>query len=237
MRSGRYLASLLSVAEEVPSGAGTDDSSKAAMDPSVRSAALSEMDHEIIALGDRLIVNEANLEALKDGIEPDAPALVVSFLGDTSAGKSHTIRELMGTEESRPYCQDARSQKMATTFNVNLFSSTTMAPGMVVHLVDYEGENGSNTPVMMAVRTLSRRGPFALCAVPTHRLPSPRAPGRGLSNLPAPPRLVVHFQSTSAGMCFVARRLGSCACGRIARPPARSRWRRTSRAWLTRRRT
>lgn len=153
MRSGRYLASLMTVAETVEDHSLRGDAaSAAAMDHRVQEASAEEMNHEIIALGDKLVVNEENLAELRASVDPDAAALVVSFLGDTSAGKSHTIRELMSASESRPFCQEARGQSVATTFNVNLFPCQSIAPGMVVHLVDYEGENGSNTPIMMAVR-------------------------------------------------------------------------------------
>jgi hypothetical protein len=152
MRTGRYLASLMTVAESVDDHSTTGDAgAAAAMERRVKDAAMIEMNHEIIGLGDKLVINEENLAELRASVDPDAAALVVSFLGDTSAGKSHTIRELMSVSESRPYCQEARGQSVATTFNVNLFPCQTIAPGMVVHLVDYEGENGSNTPIMMAV--------------------------------------------------------------------------------------
>lgn len=52
---------------------------------------------------------------------------------------------------SRPFCQNAGPQSVATTFNVNLFPSTSLMGGITVNFVDYEGENGSDFPIMAAV--------------------------------------------------------------------------------------
>ena len=78
----------------------------------------------------------------------DTPALVVSMLGDTSAGKSNTIRELMGEREDRPYVHVGGGQAGATTYNVNLFCSHAISDEALVAFVDYEGENGTDNPAM-----------------------------------------------------------------------------------------
>ncbi len=242
-RSGRYLASLMSVAEPLDAASARDAPMAALLDPRVRGAATEEMKHEIIGLGERLVVNEENLAALKSSVDPDAPALIVSFLGDTSAGKSHTIRQLMSASESRPFCQNARGQSMATTFNVNLFPCTSIAPGMVVHLVDYEGENGSNTPVMMAVsptpsRARERGGARAArleSQLDSRSSASRRAPlsrPRCASVRPSP------TCSCALPLCRLAcRRLGASSCGRDPRCRGASRWPATSRASPTQPRT
>jgi hypothetical protein len=78
--------------------------------------------------------------------------LVVSFLGDTSVGKSTVIRELIGDlyGEDRPYVQRSAEQLSSTTSNVNMFTSERMVAGYAVHLLDFEGESGSATPLMAA---------------------------------------------------------------------------------------
>ena len=122
------------------------------VDPALEEAGRVEAQHEIFRLSPSgLDLNSENWDRFQEGIDPFSPTLVVSFLGDTSAGKSHTIRELMSPTESRPFCQDSTTQQTATTFNVNLFQCRSIVEGTVINLVDYEGENGSNTPLMATV--------------------------------------------------------------------------------------
>lgn len=60
---------------------------------SLAEVADAEHAHEIIGLVDgELKVNQANWDAFKKSAVCDMGTLVVSFVGDTSAGKSHTIR-------------------------------------------------------------------------------------------------------------------------------------------------
>lgn len=94
------------------------------MSEAMRHASAAEVKHEIIALGDSVLaLNEANWARFRKESESTVPTVVISFLGDTSAGKSHTIRELMGTDDgsSRPFVQPPSVQGAATTFNVNLY--------------------------------------------------------------------------------------------------------------------
>ena len=75
---------------------------------------------------------------------------------------------------SRPFCQVASSQKAATTYNVNLYVCKSLVPGMNVNLLDYEGENGSDTPVMAAVssrNTMILFGDNRLPPLPTRQPP------------------------------------------------------------------
>jgi hypothetical protein len=59
-----------------------------------------------------------------------------SFLGDTSAGKSHTIRELLGSKEARkPFVQRAAAQFASTTANVNLYMCRELCTDAMVALL------------------------------------------------------------------------------------------------------
>ena len=59
---------------------------------------------------------------------------------------------LYSSRDSRPFCQRAASQSSATTCNVNLYVSKRLSPDAWVNLLDFEGENGSEVPVMAAAR-------------------------------------------------------------------------------------
>lgn len=156
--SGQYIASLMGLVGPTEHGSNLDAKVPAA----ARTASVSEVRHEIVALGGdgQLALNEPNWAKFRSESDAAAPTLVLSFLGDTSAGKSHTIRELLSDEVERPYCQQAASQMNATTFNVNLFVCKTLVPGVSLNFLDYEGENGTDTPVMAAVcaRVMSQHG-------------------------------------------------------------------------------
>lgn len=64
-------------------------------------------------------------------------------------GKSHTIRELMGPSEDRPFVQASSTQRASTTANINLYACHTLVPKCTVHFLDYEGEHGSEAPVAL----------------------------------------------------------------------------------------
>lgn len=133
-----------------------------------KSALEVESKHEVIALlqqpggGSNLCMNWANWNQYKAAVDDGSPTLVVSFLGDTEVGKSHTIRELMNPLEERPFVQRGRDQNASTTFNVNLYSCRSLVRDAVVHLLDFEGENGSDTPILALARgtkgTVSKAG-------------------------------------------------------------------------------
>jgi len=116
--SGGALSSLSS------GGGGTDASELAA----ARSA---EVRHELVALLDgKLTLNWANYEDFRARADPEAPTLVVSFLGDTSVGKSTVIRALIGDGgETRPYVQRSSAQSASTTYNVNMYTSARVLDG------------------------------------------------------------------------------------------------------------
>lgn len=163
---GELLAALL-----LQGGApATDAADHSALQATLRAAALEESSHEIIALeGDRLVLQEANWTRFRESVDCEGPMLVASFLGDTSAGKSHTIRQLMGDDETRPFVQPSRTQSLATTFNVNLYPSTTLVPGVTVNFVDFEGENGTSAPVMAAARAVADAAAAAVATATTAR--------------------------------------------------------------------
>ena len=70
----------------------------------------AELRHELVALLDgKLTLNWANFEDFRSRADPDAPTLVVSFLGDTSVGKSTIIRELVAGSRGRA-CAPARAR-------------------------------------------------------------------------------------------------------------------------------
>ena len=124
-----------------------------------------ERRHEIIALlpggtetGWHLLLNYRNWNAIRSRIDEDAPTMVISFLGDTEVGKSHTIRELMSENEERPFIQRGVDQRASTTSNVNLFECRSLVPGVTVNLLDFEGENGSEATVVGGSGVTSRKG-------------------------------------------------------------------------------
>lgn len=125
------------------------DGKPASTGAAIKNLLQRERKHEIVALvGRELTVNWANYNAYKTRIDPAAPVMVVSFLGDTSVGKSTTIAALMSDEEERPHVQRGRDQTASTTFNVNLYASASLADGLAVNFLDFEGESGSETPLM-----------------------------------------------------------------------------------------
>lgn len=124
----------------------------AAIGLTVVAARRAELKHELIALLDgKLTLNWANFEELRSRADPEAPTLVVSFLGDTSVGKSTIIRELIGEGAGeRPFVQRSTEQSASTTYNVNMYTSNSVLSGFNVQFLDYEGESGSAEPVMTA---------------------------------------------------------------------------------------
>jgi hypothetical protein len=125
----------------------------------------TERRHEIVALlpgggetGWHLLLNYRNWNAIRGRIDEDAPTMVISFLGDTEVGKSHTIRELMSDGEERPFVQRGADQRASTTSNVNLFECRSLVPGVTVNLLDFEGENGSQATVVGGSGATSRKG-------------------------------------------------------------------------------
>jgi hypothetical protein len=125
----------------------------------------TERRHEIVALlpgggetGWHLLLNYRNWNAIRGRIDEDAPTMVISFLGDTEVGKSHTIRELMSDGEERPFVQRGADQRASTTSNVNLFECRSLVPGVTVNLLDFEGENGSEATVVGGSGATSRKG-------------------------------------------------------------------------------
>ena len=151
--SGQYVASMMQMVGS-STGAGPVE---AKLHESVRAASTTEQQHEIIALdNDQLSLHEPNWQRFRKESEHGKPTLVVSFLGDTSAGKSHTIRELIGDVSGvdRPFCQ-AAGQVNATTFNVNLYVCKHLVPDVTLNFLDLEGENGTEAPVMATARSLA----------------------------------------------------------------------------------
>lgn len=72
--------------------------------PLVTRASISESMHEIIELRDgSLAVNRANWRRFRARASNTARAALVSFVGDTSAGKSFLIGCLLGNEERCAY--------------------------------------------------------------------------------------------------------------------------------------
>ena len=109
----------------------------------------AESQHELVALvGKSLAVRWDNYRAFSDGIIPTEPCMVVSLLGDTAVGKSTTIAELMGDAEERPHVQRGRDQSASTTFNVNFFPCRSLVDGLTINFLDFEGESGSEAPLM-----------------------------------------------------------------------------------------
>ena len=116
---------------------------------SLRSLVARESRHELVALvGRELSMNWSNFNRLKREVDASAPVMVVSFLGDTAVGKSTTIAALMASEDDRPHVQRGRDQTASTTCNVNLYSSAALGEGLAVNFLDFEGESGSETPLM-----------------------------------------------------------------------------------------
>ena len=151
--TGNSLAALTQRAQSslaVPRGVTTFD---------LASQAAAEATHEVIALvGRRLVTNWANVQRFQAGIDATAPTIVVSFLGDTAVGKSTLIAALMGGGDDAPFVQRASSQTASTTCNVNLYPCRSLGGGLVVNLLDFEGEGGSASPVMLTDGTAR---PFA----------------------------------------------------------------------------
>lgn len=142
--------------------------------------AAREAQHEIVALvGRRLVTNWDNLRRFQAGIDATAPTIVVSFLGDTAVGKSTLIAALMGRGEAAPFVQRSAAQSASTTSNVNLYPCRSLsggvsgtggrADGLVVNLLDFEGEGGSAAPVM--ARDGGGSGRFRVGGLPLGPLP------------------------------------------------------------------
>jgi len=102
----------------------------------------------VALMGRELTVNWANYNSFKAQVSGSAPVMVVSFLGDTSVGKSTTIAALMASDEERPHVQRGRDQTASTTCNVNLYASAALGDRLAVNFLDFEGESGSETPMM-----------------------------------------------------------------------------------------
>ena len=97
-----------------------------------------------------LRVNEVNCEKMTTD-ESDTKVPVLSFLGNTTAGKSFIIKALMGMHEASPFCFD-EDRMCSTTANANMFSSTNIIKNNTrVNIIDFEGENGLS-PFMDMVR-------------------------------------------------------------------------------------
>jgi hypothetical protein len=95
----------------------------------------------------QLLLNYHNWTRFRRDVDQDEPTMVISFLGDTEVGKSHTIRELMDAGEDRPFVQRGQDQHTSTTANVNLYPCKSLVPGVTVNMLDYEGEHGSEATV------------------------------------------------------------------------------------------
>lgn len=144
--SGDALARAI---RNAPGTSGTTPAGGGATGADIRAAIARESQHEVVALmGRELTVNWSNFNRYRAGADAGAPTMVVSFLGDTSVGKSTTIAALMGDDADRPHVQRGREQTASTTFNVNLYRCTSLAPGLAVSFLDFEGESGSETPLM-----------------------------------------------------------------------------------------
>ena len=111
----------------------------------------AELQHEVVSLrGRELVVQWGNLRRFQAAAEATQPTMVVSFLGDTSVGKSTTIGELMSGDSGRPFVQRGRGQTCSTTNNVNLYPCRSLAAGLTVNFLDFEGEGGSESFVASA---------------------------------------------------------------------------------------
>ena len=87
-----------------------------------------------------LSVNEANCERMALD-ESDAKVPVLSFLGNTTAGKSFIIKSLMAKHEESPFCFE-EDKMCSTTANANMFTSRNIVRDARVNIIDFEGENG-----------------------------------------------------------------------------------------------
>ncbi|KAF0690488.1 Aste57867_18113 [Aphanomyces stellatus] len=98
-----------------------------------------------------LRTNDANVDSMFEAAAlSEAKVPVISFLGNTTAGKSFLIRSLMADREVRPFCFD--EEKMcSTTANANMYASTHVVTDTRVNVIDFEGENGL-TPFMNMIR-------------------------------------------------------------------------------------
>ncbi|OQR94085.1 hypothetical protein ACHHYP_01863 [Achlya hypogyna] len=124
-----------------------------------REQAAQERSKEIISLQQtpsghyQLRPNDANLDVMfEDAADSDAKVPVISFLGNTTAGKSFLIRSLMGDSEIRPFCFD-EDKMCSTTANANMYSSTYVVPHERANVIDFEGENGLTPFMNMVLRT------------------------------------------------------------------------------------
>ncbi|KDO32069.1 hypothetical protein SPRG_03287 [Saprolegnia parasitica CBS 223.65] len=124
-----------------------------------RDQAAQERSKEIISLQQtasghyQLQPNDVNLDLMfEDAAVSDAKVPVISFLGNTTAGKSFLIRALMGDHEIRPFCFD-EDKMCSTTANANMYSSTCVVPHERANVIDFEGENGLTPFMNMVLRT------------------------------------------------------------------------------------
>jgi hypothetical protein len=130
--------------------AGSLETRSADLEP----ARAKESAHEIVALSDgKLVVNWGNYNRFKEHSDSDIPTLVVSFLGNTTMGKSTLIKALIGDGDDVPFVPDRQSS--SATFNVNLYTSRRtlrLTDGTYrefeVKFLDFEGEAGSAEPMM-----------------------------------------------------------------------------------------
>jgi len=85
---------------EAASSLPASPSSTAKLPSGLLSAAREEANHEIVRLSTNGIEMHAeNFQRFKSAYDSTTPVCVVGFLGDTSAGKSHTIASLMEPHE------------------------------------------------------------------------------------------------------------------------------------------
>lgn len=154
--SGEDLADLLRPLSELSATAGSIAHGPISVTAAVRDARAIESRHEVVALLPhragtgrwQLLLNYHNWNAFRKDSEAEDPTMVVSFLGDTEVGKSHTIRELMDPSEERPFVQRGSEQNQSTTTGVNLYPCRSLVGSNVaVMMLDYEGEHGSELPV------------------------------------------------------------------------------------------
>lgn len=86
---------------------------------------------------------------------------VVSFIGDTGVGKSHTISQLLAEDDE--YNQDRNKmpvhhddpkiahEKGSTSSNVKIYTTHSMIPtrDIKIRLLDFEGSNGTRVPMTL----------------------------------------------------------------------------------------
>ena len=141
--SGDQLAALFASGLGASAG-GEGFSGAGGVSEDLSAARASELQHELVALLDgKLTLNYANYEEFRARADPDAPTLVVSFLGDTSVGKSTVIRALIGDGgEFRPFVQRSSTQSASTTYNVNMYTSARVLDGFAVHFLVRDASAG-----------------------------------------------------------------------------------------------